>query len=570
MSAPRYDVAVVGSGLGGLSAAAYLAAAGQRVGLLERYSVLGGSSHVYRRQGRWEFDCGVHYIGDCGPGGAVPTLLHGLGLDEHVEFLPLDADGFDTIIGPDLELRVPVGWDRYLANLIASFPGEDKALRRYVGVMQRLADSFDRTITPSSAKEFAKSLARAGTAAPWAMAPLAGFMIACGLKPRTILALSVQCGAMATTPLSAPVAAMATFLQNFVGHGAYYPRGGGQMLAAGFAEVIRAHGGEIRTNATVEKIVTEGGRVTGVRLVGGEAIHAGAVVSDADIIRTYRELVGFENLPRATRLRVRSWQMSRPLINAFFGAEIDIQRTPNTNYYAIPTWDDAASLLSLERMTRDLLGRSQRGRDRLDWAAQFAARQPMFIQSSTRRDPGNERSAPKGHAALEVQTLVPPAPHLWGYDGYDPETGDYRNDAKYREMKKVVTDAMLHRLEQAYPGVSSTVKVTELGTPATQTRFTATTTGAAFGLDQTVTQTGPLRPGVRTGVPGLYLAGTSTAWGPGTEGAMVSGMYAAAAVLGRDLAHEVRQGAVIADRSRLRNWASEFDPLTDTSGLARK
>jgi all-trans-retinol 13,14-reductase len=109
---PEFDSIVIGSGLGGSSAAAHLAAVGQRVLLLERYSVLGGSSHVFRRQGKWEFDCGVHYIGDCGPDGQVPTLMRGLGLDDRISWLPLDADGFDTVRGPDLEFRAwPADFD---------------------------------------------------------------------------------------------------------------------------------------------------------------------------------------------------------------------------------------------------------------------------------------------------------------------------------------------------------------------------------------------------------------------------------------------------------------------------
>jgi hypothetical protein len=54
----------------------------------------------------------------------LPTLLRGLGLDDRIQWLPMDADGFDTIVGPDLQLRVPFGWDAYLANLLDTFPGE--------------------------------------------------------------------------------------------------------------------------------------------------------------------------------------------------------------------------------------------------------------------------------------------------------------------------------------------------------------------------------------------------------------------------------------------------------------
>lgn len=54
-NAKQFDAIVIGSGFGDSTAAAYSAAAGQQVLLLERYSVLGGSSHIFRRQGRREF-----------------------------------------------------------------------------------------------------------------------------------------------------------------------------------------------------------------------------------------------------------------------------------------------------------------------------------------------------------------------------------------------------------------------------------------------------------------------------------------------------------------------------------
>lgn len=121
-----WDAIVVGGGLGGLTAAAYLAANAQRVLLIEQYEVLGGCSHVFRRKRSWEFDVGVHYIEDAGPGGRMPHVLAGLGLADRVEFLPLDQNGFDTILAPDLELRIPREWDAYLENLIAAFPREER------------------------------------------------------------------------------------------------------------------------------------------------------------------------------------------------------------------------------------------------------------------------------------------------------------------------------------------------------------------------------------------------------------------------------------------------------------
>ncbi|MGL6236444.1 MAG: phytoene desaturase family protein [Segniliparus sp.] len=566
--APQFDAIVIGSGLGGATAAAYLAAAGQRVLLLERYSVLGGSSHVFRRQGKWEFDCGVHFIGDCGPEGKVPTLLHGLGLDDRIEWLPMDADGFDTIIGPGLELRTPFGWDSYQANLLATFPGEARGLRRYVSVLRKLGEAYDRSLSPSSKTEFARALARSGTAAPFAMAPYISLLLACGLKPRTILALSVQSGALATTPTRIATIAHAMYLQNYAAGGSYYPKGGGQMLVAGLAEVIRSHGGQIRTNTGVERILVESGRATGVRLDGGQRVFAPVVISGADTIRTFTDLVGLEHLPLAYRQRVKSWKMSFPMINGYFGVELDVSATPNSNYFAIPTWEDTTSLLSLLRLERQV-ARAKGQPDRVSWAREFARRQPMFVQSSTRRDLSNRRSAPAGHAAIQVQTIAPYDPGLWGFDGYDVRSGEYRKDKTYLEVKKIVVDGMLQRMEQAYPGSSSNVRWCELATPATQERFVGNSGAAPFGLECLPRQIGLLRPGVRTPVRGLFLVGTNTAFGPGTEGAMISGQHAAGAVLGRDLASEVQAGAVIADPSRLASWAADFDPLDECRGRAR-
>lgn len=562
-----FDAVVVGAGLGGLSAAAHLSAAGKRVILLERYSVLGGSSHVFRRRGSWEFDCGVHYVGDCGPGGIVSAMIHGLALDDRIQWLPLEESAFDRIIAPDFALNVPVGWESFLAELLVAFPDEQRAVRRFHSIMHRLADSLDRRGPHRPAATLARWVAAAGWAAPFLAMPYAATLASCGFSPRAVLALSVQCGALASSSLSMPTAAMAGFYQDYVGGGAYYPRGGGQVLAAGFAEVITSHGGTIRTNAAVEKILVDNGRVTGVRLMSGEEIAAAAVVSDADIIKTYKELVGLEHLPRLHRERVKHWSMSHPLINGFFGVEFDVHSQLNSNYFAIPDWGVATSLLSLTRFSRSVID----GKGFCDgraWAHAMAAQQPMYLQSSSRRDP-DHAAAPEGHATIEVQTITPADPRLWGFDGYDVESGEYRNTRRYNEIKKIVLDGMLERMEQAYPGASSRVRLAELGSPATQTRFVGNTAGAPFGLALRLDQAGPLRPGTETPVRGLFLAGTSTVWGPGTVGSMLSGAYAAAAITGRDLVGEIRRGQVIADPKRLSTWPGNFDSLAATRQFSR-
>jgi len=565
----EWDVIVIGAGLGGLSSAAYCAAAGKKTLLLERYSVLGGCSHVFRRKPNWEFDVGVHYIGDCGQNGEVPNLLRGLGLDDKITWLPLDDTAFDTIVGPGIELKVPRGWDNYLFNLIQQFPNEEKGLRRFVSIVQKIGESIDIGRSTSSNANMAKLFKDSGTAAPWIMAPLPSLFVACGLSPKLGMVLSVQCGALATSPLVMPVGLYAGFLKHYVGRGGWYPKGGGQMLAAGFADVVLTHGGEIRTDSKVARIIIENDQAVGVELDNGEIIKSKAIISNADIKRTYRDLVGYENLPRSMVRKNENWKMSWPLINAYFGIEIDLSETPNSNYFAIPNWDAAKSYFSLIDINSRMLARAHK-RTALDWANDFARNQPAYIQSSTRRDPSNIHSAPKGHSAIEVQTLAPFAPKLWGITDEQVLSGEYRDRASYQEIKEIVTDGLLQRVEQIYPGAAAKVKLKELGTPATQQRYTLSSSGAAYGIESRITQFGPFRPGTKTVIKGLYLAGCSTKWGAGTVGSMLSGIFAASEIVGRDLHAEVRAGKVIADKSLLSQWPSDFDPLKASIKMGRQ
>ncbi|MCU4347714.1 NAD(P)/FAD-dependent oxidoreductase [Acinetobacter lactucae] len=564
-----WDVIVIGAGLGGLTASAYAAALGMKVLLLEQYSVLGGCSHVFRRKPNWEFDVGVHYIGDCGENGEIPNLLRGLGIDDKIEWLPLEPTGFDTIVGPDLELKVPVGWDNYLYNLIQAFPLEEKGIRRFISIVRKIGESLDIGRSAVSLAGNMKLFKDSGFAGPWMMAPLPSLFVACGLSPKLCSILSVQCGALATSSFVMPVCLYAGFLQHYVGRGGWYPKGGGQMLAAGFGEVILSHGGEIRTDVTVDRILIENGQVTGVRLSDGEVIHSSIVISNADIKKTYRDLVGYEYLPKKLVRRNENWKMSWPLINAFFGVEIDLSETPNSNYFAIPNWDSAKSYLSLMDINSRILTRAEK-RSPIDWANDFAKNQAAYIQSSTRRDPSNIHSAPVGHSAIEVQTLAPFAPKLWGITEKQVLSGDYRDHASYQEIKEIVTDGLLQRVEQIYPGSAAKVKLRELGTPATQQRYTLSSGGAAYGIESRITQFGPFRPGTKTVIKGLYLAGCSTSTGAGTVGSMLSGMYAVGAILGRDLHAEVRAGKIFADKSLLSKWSSDFDPLKASIQMGRQ
>jgi ferredoxin--NADP+ reductase len=133
-----------------------------------------------------------------------------------------------------------------------------------------------------------------------------------------------------------------------------------------------------------------------------------------------------------------------------------------------------------------------------------------------------------------------------------------------------MAEMLVARAQAAIPLIQGKVLWRELSTPLTQERYTRSTDGAAYGLEPNTRQFGLLRPRCATEIKGLFLAGASLAWGPGIEGAMLSGVHAAGAVLDRNLASEVRAGAVIADPARLSDPTPDWDPLQASKRLSSK
>ncbi|MDP6379030.1 MAG: FAD-dependent oxidoreductase, partial [Candidatus Thalassarchaeaceae archaeon] len=89
-----WDVVVIGSGAGGLSAAVALSNLGKKVLVLEQHYLPGGWTHSFSLEGH-KFSPGVHYIGQMQKGGAARELFEGLGVGGKLEFCELNPDGYD-------------------------------------------------------------------------------------------------------------------------------------------------------------------------------------------------------------------------------------------------------------------------------------------------------------------------------------------------------------------------------------------------------------------------------------------------------------------------------------------
>jgi ferredoxin--NADP+ reductase len=552
----RYDVVVIGSGLGGLTSAASLAAVGKSVLLLEQHEILGGCSQVFRRQGTWEFDCGVHYVGGTVPGsdGMIATVLRGLGVEDRIQWSRMDDDGMDTVIFPDHTFRVPTDWDRFAANLGEAFPADAGGLRGAVAELRRIGEGFDRVNdVPHSVRVMLPLGRRPGEAAAIVRGleqPIGRLFDRHRLGPEARAALLALVHLHNTPPSRTPALLVAALLQHYFRAGAYFPTQGGQVLAANFAEVILAHGGTIRTKARVRSIDVESGRVVGVTLVDGECIRSDIVISNADAHRTFLDLIGPHHLRRRTLERIRRFRRPHSIFSTYIGADIDLSRTrPATNFVLHGRYDLQTTFDLLDRGTWDPKG----------WLA---------ISSPTLKTRGVKHFGQPGQSSIEAFVTVPADYEFWG--GGDPMRGhSYTSNPTYRSRKAEVENVILERMLDALPELDGHIVWQESATPLTHERFTLSR--MPYGPENAKDQIGPgRRLSVRTEIDGLFLAGASTTYLYGVAFTMRGGVGTASHILGRDLYREFRRGSVIVDRANLPAHGPDWDPFEVCRGHARK
>lgn len=506
----RYDAVVIGAGLGGLTTAALLAQAGRRALVLDQHYVAGGNATVFRRKG-YVFDVGVHYIGDCGPGGAIPRVLREAGVE--ARFLPMDAGGFDTLCFPDgMRFAYPRGLEAFEARLLEYFPQERAGILKWTGFLRqvwRLVRAENRPLRLAAAVPRALGALRR---LDWTLDEV---LAGCTRDPRLKAVLIGPHLDHAVAPSRVSAVLHAGLVMHYLADGAYYPEGGGQALSDALVERIEAAGGKVLLLSTAERILVERGRAAGVAFrnkhLGRVVVEAKVVVSNADLKKTFERLVPAQAVPEALRRRVSGYEMAPGIAVLFLGA----RREPlgraadlNTNYWVFPGDDMDHDYAALRR-------------------GRVADPPSVYVTLSSNKEPGR-LVAPEGVMNLQLMAIAPSAPEAWGVADAGP---GYRKSPSYQAHKRAVRDLLVQQASRVFPQLEEAIVYEELATPLTHARYTLSTGGTPYGIAETVEQFGWKRPGATTHLPGLLLAGASARNGHGVVGAMLSGREAAKAAL---------------------------------------
>ena len=280
-------VVVVGAGVGGLAAAARLAAAGHRVVVHEQAAAVGGKLGAYERDG-FRFDTG-------------PGLLT---LPEAFADLELDLRPLDPVVRhvfPDGTVLDSSSSPEVFRARIAAVLG-DRAAADWARFWRRAERIWDaswqsvlrRPVTPASLAALSWRLGDLAAIGPGRT--LRGLGRSYLRDWRLRMLLDRYATYAGTDPRRAP-AALAAIPYAELNFGGWYLPGGLATLGAALLSQARARGVDVRLSSRATRVEVAGGRVTGVRLASGTVVPADIVVSDADALTLYRNL-----LPAPSRL----------------------------------------------------------------------------------------------------------------------------------------------------------------------------------------------------------------------------------------------------------------------------
>ncbi|MBL9038993.1 MAG: NAD(P)/FAD-dependent oxidoreductase, partial [Archangium sp.] len=285
-----WDDIVIGSGMGGMTAAALLAKVGRRVLVLEQHYEPGGFTHTFKRPGyRW--DVGVHAVGEVTMRSLTGRLLHAL-TGGALQWASLGSV-YDTFEFPGgLTLDFPDNPIAFRENLVAAFPNEAAAIDGYFAQVKDIASGMRayylaRTLPPSLSRVDTMLAAKAQRALE-----LNTQAVVNGLtrdeKLRTVL--TAQWGYYGSKPSRSSFAMQALVVKHFL-WGGFYPVGGAQQIARTLLQTVADAGGATAISTDVKEILLEGGTAVGVRLANGQEIRAKRVISAAGIASTVQRLL---------------------------------------------------------------------------------------------------------------------------------------------------------------------------------------------------------------------------------------------------------------------------------------
>ncbi len=493
-------VAIIGSGISGLTAALLLRRRGYDVLVVEQQTQAGGALHRFRRQGV-SYDVGFHYTGGLGQGQILRTLWRFCGIESNIRPIAFPDDAADCIRvdGFPEPVNAYFSYERFAEELYSLFPQEKTGIVKFFKAIRESSNNnpFYNTSLPltSFLRELAfpeqitlGDLIRSCTTNVYLQAVLSHPVYLHGVAPDNI-------GQAMHASVAHPVYS-----------GMYSIDRGGQAIADAYLSKLTEAGVEVLTNTKVKHILADNNKVTGIATDKGVYLATDIIFTGHPALLP--DMVTGKSLRKVYCNRLRE-MTNTPSMFMVFGAVRDGHYNPQlqwNNYYALSNGLNGPKI----ELTRP--------------------DDCFFVSSCGLRDTNDDGQTDQDRAVILMR------PARWE-ESESFDLGWKNRTHEYQSWKEEQSRHLIASVNRNWDGLLQGFKVINTASPLTFRDELKYVRGSAYGVQHSTDQ---FAVGARTKLPGLWLSGQSTLM-PGIMGAALSALITVGNMVGLEsLWEEVR------------------------------
>lgn len=489
---PPVDIAIIGAGIAGLSAAVHARQAGFSVGVFEKHSIPGGLCTAWKRKG-FTFDYCVDYLVGSDPTVDLYEVWKNLGVIDKVDFLPIENFGqYRDKQGNTLNLYTNP--DRLESHLLEISPEDKNSIKILTNIMRRGKKIEITSMNPrGNWGPFLRSIGPGLSIAKWSKQSLQEW---CSQLKSPLLKWGIPriVGGDMDFQLAGPFSFFGMMDRGAIAT----PLGGSLPIAKAIEERAISLGAQIAYRSEVEEILHSDGTVNGVRLSNGLVQRAGLVISAGDVHHCLSKLLKGKVHSPVYERKFKEAPLYPTMVQVSLGVEVDPQwkldQCPRKNYFEIPS--------------PIIIG---------DKKHHYLSCYQYFQDSIISQ--GNRTSI-----LLKYE------------EDYEYWTNLKGDPPAYKKEKQRVLEESLNRLEMFFPGISERTLCSDVATPSSCYDYTYNWKGSSQGWkleSMGDALRGSSLPKSFPELKGLYLMGQWTSPGGGLP---------IMARQGRDLIHGIAKG----------------------------
>jgi all-trans-retinol 13,14-reductase len=493
----KYDVVIVGSGLGGLVSAIILAKEGRSVCVLEKNQQYGGNLQTFVRN-KTIFDTGVHYIGGLSEGQNLYQYFNYLGIIDDIELKKLDQDGFDIITFDDdeTEYRHGQGYDTFIRNLVAQFPKEEVAIRAYCDKLQETCKKFplymvqlskpyydDTELFGLSAKEYIDS-------------------ITTNKKLRAVLGGSnlLYAGESNRTPFYVHALSVNSYIIS-----AYRCVNGGSQITKALLRRLKGAGGEAYKRHEVINFGVREGKIESVFTANGKEIKGDLFISNIEPKHTVK-LVGEEHFRKSYISRIKSIESTVAAFTLYLALKPGSFKYLNKNYYHHKNPEEIWNAQDYSEET---------------WPKAYMVSMGLKKDSDGYGD------------NLTVMTYMNYDEVLPWENTFNTAANKNERGQTYEQFKSQREEKILVELEKKFPNIRNCIQEKYSSTPLSYRDYIGSNRGSMYGYVKDADNSLKSFISARTKIKNLYFTGQSLNM-HGILGVTISGVVTCSMILGSE------------------------------------